>query len=271
MAPRRAGPLTTIAVAVAVAVLAAGACRGDDDAGDTLATLDPPSTGSTDATPVASAEPAPVSTAAPATTDDPTTTAAPTTTATTTTTAAPTTVAPTTAAPTTAAPTTTAVPPRPSLGVDGLGLVDFGAAADAAIASLSAALGEPTDDTGWVDPRTGTACPGTEVRIVQWGTFAALFGEPAGAAPGARQLVAYSYGDVRQVGAEPVGLVTPDDVGLGTSVADLRAAYPAVTIEPGEEGLFEATFFVEEGFSGLLTTAQPDGAVTVIFGGPYCA
>ena len=68
----------------------------------------------------------------------------------------------------------------------------------------------------------------------------------------------------------PEGLATPEGIGLGTTVEFLRAAYPDVVIEAGEEGLFAPTFFVDDRLSGRLTGADDDDLVTVIIGGDPC-
>ena len=64
--------------------------------------------------------------------------------------------------------------------------------------------------------------------------------------------------------------VTPEGIGLGASVADLRAAYPGVVINPGEEGLIEPSFFVDDNLRGIVTGDTDTDSVTVIFGGPFC-
>lgn len=246
-----------------VATLALVACSGGDDATDTLA---PVRTSLTSTTP----------TLAPTTTLPATTTEASTTITTVSTTEAPpttpppTTSTPTTAAPTTAAPTTTAATQTLALRQDGLGVAPFGAEADAAVAAVTAALGAPSEDTGWVDPVTISACAGTELRRVSWGVLSLYLGEPSAAAPGTRQFFSYSYGDVADLGGQPAGLETPEGIGLGDPLADLRAAYPAVEVIPGEEGLIEPGFFVNDNLGGLLTGEADADSVTVVFGGPFC-
>ena len=108
------------------------------------------------------------------------------------------------------------------------------------------------------------------MRRVTWGNLALLFGDASTFAQGAPHFLGWSYGSVEGVGGEPVGLVTPEDVGLGDTVADLRAAYPAVTVTPGESGLLEASFYVDEALGGLLTGDTDADTVIVISGGPYC-
>jgi hypothetical protein len=70
--------------------------------------------------------------------------------------------------------------------------------------------------------------------------------------------------------AIPEGLATPEGIGLGTTVAFLRAAYHDVVVEPGEEGLLAPSFYVDEDLSGRLTGTADDDLVTVIIGGDPC-
>lgn len=264
-----------LALGAVVALAGCGSSR--DEADDTLAVVTTTSVPDT----VASTEPAstpaitsvattvvestePASTA-PTTTEPATTEPA--------TTVPPTTAPATTQPATTAAGPTTTVVPVLGVGRDGLGIVPFGTEAEATIAAVTAALGAPTEDTGWADPFTVSTCAGSEVRRVSWGALSLLFGDPA-ATPqtptGVRQFFAYSYGNVSDVSAAPAGLKTPEGIGIGSPIADVRAAYPGVTVEPGEEGLIAPTFFVDEQLSGLMTGAEDTDIVTVIFGGPFC-
>src|SRR3546814_16523174 len=59
---------------------------------------------------------------------------------------------------------------------DGLGVVSLGSEPDAAVSAVTAALGDPSLDTGW-ESSFGTygTCPGTEVRAVEWGGMVLLF------------------------------------------------------------------------------------------------
>jgi len=50
----------------------------------------------------------------------------------------------------------------------------------------------------------------------------------------------------------------------------LRAAYPEVVVDPGEEGIIEPNFFVNELLSGRLTGGGDDDLVTAIIGGDAC-
>ncbi|MDQ3311932.1 MAG: hypothetical protein M3501_09740 [Actinomycetota bacterium] len=266
-------PSRIFAAACTVALLAACSDSGESD--ETLAPL-PPTT-------------APVTTSPASTTAAPTTaaptTAPPTTLAPTTAppTPAPTTAAPTTVAPTTAAPTvapTTAAPPTtpvqdPTSGVilaaDGVGVASFGDEPDAAIAAVTAILGEPTQDSGWVEPFTISACPGTEYRRVSWGAFSLQFSDQSSKADGRRHLFGYEYGEVGRTDAQPAGLVTAEGIGVGSTVAELKSAYPDVSVVAGEEGLSSSSFEVSEnGLAGLLTDATDQGIVLLVVGGDFC-
>lgn len=153
------------------------------------------------------------------------------------------------------------------LRTDGLGLVSFGDAADRAVADVAALLGDPTEDTGWVDPLTQSVCSGSTFRRVTWGSLSLYAGDVG---PGERSLFAYSYGLAGDLDAPPRGLATPQNIGLGTTVEFLRAAYPEVAIEPGEEGLIPPSFVIPDGPRGELTGGADDDLVTLIIGGNAC-
>jgi hypothetical protein len=153
---------------------------------------------------------------------------------------------------------------------DGLGVASFGDPAEEAVAAVTAVLGEPDEDSGWVDPLSIGACAGTEARYVAWGALYLYFSDESAIAAGERHLFSYSYGRESDLEAIPEGLATPQGIGLGTSVEFLRAAYPDVVVEPGEEGVFSPNFYVDDTLSGRLTGGADDDLVTVIIGGDPC-
>jgi len=237
-----------ITPAVIVVGLVLTACGGSDDSGSA----------STSSTPF---------TLLPTTT----TPATSTTTSTTTTTMAPTT---TTTAPTTtiAQPTTTAPNPAVAdlvLSGDGIGTAGFGADPDGVISYISSYLGEPSNDTGWIDPFTIGICSGDEIRRVSWGVLTLIFGDVSTVVDGRRHFYGYTYGDQAEIGVEPVGLTTSRGVMIGSRVIDVEAAYPAVTINP-EDDFTPPFFFVNDSLRGFLTGVEDDATVTAILGGDDC-
>jgi hypothetical protein len=228
--------------ALAAFVLVLAACGGSDDASDTTTEF----------------------TLLPTTTEVP----AETTEATTTTSSTTTTVAPTTVATTTTVPTDPAVADLVLSG-DGIGTAGFGAEPDGVIGYIASYLGPPANDTGWVDPLSIGLCPGAELRQVTWGVLTLLFGDVSPVVEGRRHFFGYTYGDQAEVGAEPAGLVTNRGVGIGSRVVDVRAAYPAVTINPEDEFL-PPFFFVNDSLRGFLTGVDDGATVTAILGGSDC-
>ncbi|CAB4873217.1 unannotated protein [freshwater metagenome] len=204
--------------------------------------------------------------ASPSSVESTTSVAGPTTTAAATTT----TVAPTT---TVVAATTTTVPVGASVGLrgDGVGDAIFGADPDGVIDYLNALFGAPSSDSGWVSAVERT-CPGTEVRSVSWGDLALLFGDESSVSSGRRHFFAWSYGPAPSgVAISPAGLATapPGLIGIGSTVAQIRAAYPTASISPGDE-LVGPSAAIGDGLVAFLTNTSRTGVVTSLVGGFGC-
>ena len=204
----------------------------------------------------------------------PTTTAAPTTSAAATTTVVTTTtLPPTTTTSTLPATTTTMVDPAVAalvLSGEGIGSAEFGAEPEAVISYISSFLGEPTNDSGWIDPLSVGACPGTEIRFVDWGVLSLVFGDASQVMQGRRHFFAYYYGSAGEVGGAPVGLATERGITSGSRVIDVLGAYPGVSINPEDD--FSAPFFyVNDNLRGFVTGVDDDSTVTVILGGIGCS
>jgi hypothetical protein len=170
------------------------------------------------------------------------------------------------------APTTTVADPAVNdliLSGDGIGTAGFGADPDGVMSYMSSYLGDPTNDTGWVDPFSIGTCPGTELRRVSWGVLTVLFGDASSVAQGRRHFFGYTYGDQAEIGASPAGLTTSRGVVIGSRVVDLRAAYPAVQIFP-EDDFFPPSYVVNDNLRGFLTGVTDDATVTAIVGGDEC-
>jgi len=118
------------------------------------------------------------------------------------------------------------------LGMWGLGITDevgaysFGYDPDTVIAAVTGALGPPTIDSGW-GPHP--LFEGSEYRYVAWGdSFTLSFGDNDSGhegAAGTRHFQAYEYF------GSPPGLVTPEGIGVGSTVGDLYGAIPAEYLE----------------------------------------
>jgi hypothetical protein len=167
-------------------------------------------------------------------------------------------------------PTGPIVAPTLILGRDGLGVAAFGDKADETVAAVTAVLGEPDNDSGWVDPLSIGACAGEQARFVAWGSLYLYFSDESAFGHGEPHFFGYSYGSESDLEAIPEGLATTEGIGLGTTVAFLRAAYHDVVVEAGEEGLFPSNFYVDANLSGRLTGGNDDDLVTVIIGGDPC-
>ncbi len=145
---------------------------------------------------------------------------------------------------TTEAPaTTTTEPVDPAvealvLSEDGIGAAVFSGDPDGVVAFLSTFVGPPTADTGWVDPFSISACAGTELRVVSFGSLRLTFGDVSPVLEGRRHFFAYTYGSYSYDGSvvavtdqTPPGLVTANGVGLGTGLLGLEAAYPGLELK----------------------------------------
>lgn len=205
---------------------------------------------------------------------DTTTTAAVTTTSVAPATTVPTTVAPTTTSSTTSTSmlspvTTTTIPKVKGLQLSsaGLGNALFDADADGVIDYVNSILGIPTTDSGWVDPlATGTACPGTEIRFVDWNDLSLFFTDDVTAI---RHFAAYTYGQAFGPIISPFGLATDAGIGVGSTVAELRAAYPDVNVFPADD-ITGAGFEIEAGLVGFLTGTEDTDTILSFVGGVGC-
>jgi hypothetical protein len=215
---------------------------------------------------------------APTTTASPDTSTTEASTTTTTTTATTTTVTTMTTTSTTAA---VSVDPLVLRG-DGLGAWMLGSDADTVVEGLTEVLGPPSTDTGWRSSEDEQSpvwgCPPPQARRVRWPDLTAYFHAfPDGTLP-ADFLEYYSPADGRpyflgyQVGGD---LRTAAGIGVGSTLAELRAAYGTDLVLFVEEYLLEWRFRVgSTGIRGHLSaaatgpgdTAEPEDATTMITG-----
>ena len=152
---------------------------------------------------------------------------------------------------------------------NGLGSVVFGTDPDTAIAAVTAVLGPPTLDSGWMDPLSLGSCPGTEVRSVQWGDLALHFGDESTVTTGRRHFFAYVDGPPAGATIVPAGLTIDGGGSVGTTVAALRGAHPAVQVYPADPTA-PASFAISDGLTGVLTGTTDADTVTKVQGGIGC-
>ena len=153
---------------------------------------------------------------------------------------------------------------------NGLGDAAFGAEPDGVIAYVTSIIGKATVDSGWVDPLTVGACPGTELRDVMWGDLTLYFSDSSSVTSGRRHFFSYIYGPSFTPGAiTPAGLKTDAGIGVGSTLTELVGTYPAVVINPGND-FGGPNFFVNDGLAGFLTGITETDTVTSIIGGQGC-
>lgn len=167
--------------------------------------------------------------------------------------------------------TTTVVNPVKELVLrrDGIGDVRFGVDPEAAVNYIKRRLGEPTADSGYVDSFSEFgSCPGARVRGVRWGDLLLLFGDESTVAEGRLHFFSWTYGPAASSSPVPAGLVAEGDISLGSTVAAITKAFPQTDVFTDE--IFGAGFEIVRTLSGTITSADPTGRVTVLYGGISC-
>jgi hypothetical protein len=152
---------------------------------------------------------------------------------------------------------------------DGLGTIRFGVEPDGVVDYVSSLLGDPDSDTGYIDSFSefGT-CPGTEVRGVRWGDLLLLFGDESDFDSGRRHFYQWQFGPQTESPLRPNGPLTDGGIGLGATVADIRAVYPDVQIF--DDDIFGPGFELEPLLWGTLTDDADSGRVIALVGGTPC-
>ena len=190
----------------------------------------------------------------------------------------------------TAAPGTTAPAGRAAgkvtLRPDGLGVVAFGAAEQAAVRELRRSLGRWQERGSWPDGQTafGTCTGG--VKALRWGRLYVLFtnGQTPYGPEGTWHLSAWQvtswkvFPVIPTADPRPLGGLsprTPEGIGVGATVARLRAAYrDRLELwggpEGGGPGFRVAAEGAARGLHGSLSGASPAGRVRSLAAGATC-
>lgn len=155
------------------------------------------------------------------------------------------------------------------LAADGLGAVPFGADPEQTITFVTSLIGAPTADTGWVPPIDIGPCGGTRIRQVSWNQLQLEFGDVSDVTVGRDHFYAYFYGVEGSSTPQPPGLMTAERIGAGSSVAELVAAYPNVTLFQGDE-FVGPSFIVNDNLAGRMSGIADDDVVEAVIGGLPC-
>lgn len=203
----------------------------------------------------------------------------------TTSTAAPTASSSTTTSTDTTTTTITTAPPTVVLLADGFGfttpdatftMAAFGSEAETALAAITAALGPPDEDSGWIPSFSGFGtCPGEEVRALRWATMWAYMtdGNTEWRNDGVPHFFSY-LNSVFESETASLGLLTEEGIGLGDSVKALRDAY-GNRVEIMYEEFYDGYVFnidvpAPGRLWGGLTGGEDDDLITSIDGGAGC-
>ncbi len=152
----------------------------------------------------------------------------------------------------------------------------FGTEAGEAVTTITAVLGEPDEDSGWIPSFSGFGnCPGEQVRGLRWATMWLLMtdGDTEWRSDESPHFFAYLnsvfYGD-----GQSLGLVTDEGIGLGDPVTTLESAYGAevlITFDELIEGFIFNIEVPEPGrLGGGLTGDGDDDLITSVDGGQGC-
>lgn len=157
-----------------------------------------------------------------------------------------------------------------TLSAAGAGDALFGADSEGVIEYVSSILGAPVTDTGWQDPMSvGPACPGSEIRLVNWNDLSLFFTDESPYASAVRHFAAFTYGPAFGPTINPFGLATDAGIGVGSTVAQIRSAHPSASIN-ADDGFSGSTFALGDGLYGFLTGVTDADTVTAIAAGSGC-
>jgi hypothetical protein len=174
---------------------------------------------------------------------------------------------------TTVAATSTTLAPDPlTLHADGIGDQHFGDAAASVVDAVTDELGPPTDDR--VESAATSSygvCPGTEVRVAEWGGFVVLSTDGATPFAGGGTVTFFDW-QLRDLGAATPPLSTADGIDLGDTVADLRAVYGDALAVTSDEVLGHVFTAGPSGaqLRGSLTGSSDDASITSLSAGSAC-
>ena len=146
-------------------------------------------------------------------------------------------------------------------------LVGFGDDAATVLEHVSGALGEPIGDSGW---RPDGACTAAEARRLGWGGLEIVLARESADDPG--QLVQWFLDGPDST---RTSWWTLERIGIGSTVADLRAAHGAVLSleQPSDRdpaGWFDTEPVLGDGVLGAVGNTTDSGRVLIMWAGDGC-
>lgn len=147
--------------------------------------------------------------------------------------------------------------------------VAFGETSDVALTELSAALGGADHDTGW---RKDDTCEGSSTRRITWGDLEIVLTKGAnGLLPDTLTFQQWHIGGYSVSSSK---MVTPEGVGVGSTVAELKWAYPEAKVtrarSSDEAGIYltrpEGGPFIQ----GFTKDTDDKSAITTMWAGLAC-
>lgn len=145
----------------------------------------------------------------------------------------------------------------------------FGDDANDVLLQLTAVLGRPVGDTGW---ERDELCNGEETRRVIWGDLEVVFTRTG---QGASAESTFEQWFVGAPGTSPPGLVTLERLGIGSTVADLKRAFPQAEIShpiPGDAaGFFTTQADGNDLIAGITTDTTDTARIVQMWAGAACA
>jgi hypothetical protein len=180
------------------------------------------------------------------------------------------------AVPTTTTPgsTTTTIAAVQGLGLShtGIGGALFGADPDPVVRYMSAILGAPTSDTGWVatSSLSPLRCRGTQARFVAFHDLQLFFSDESGYAKGRLHFAAFTYGPAQGDHIDPYGLAADTGMKVGSTVAEMKKVYPKLGLNQPTQAHPYPGFSIRHGLTGILTGLLDTDTVTAFIGGSAC-
>lgn len=107
------------------------------------------------------------------------------------------------------------------------------------------------------------------MRNVDWGDLSLIFGDESNITGGRDHFYSWSLGPPDGAILSPAGMATPERIGIGSSVSEVQAAYPAAIVSAGDE-IVASSARLSEGLFAFVTSADGSGLVTALVGGQGC-